>query len=185
MTISKLKVLGAALLACVLTLGGIQTLAQQQSRLLVSRPTGHFGQSAKDFAGVRTLKEAVEVLKQELTQNGKAEYAALLSEERVREAMRTAIRSVEASLDNTEQMHKGSKDHFIETAKPVLMKILEEGAWPPNCSFTSFTRLSATVGGKSITYDGFWLRLRVDTPKGKFGGFDLPILDMTYGRAGF
>jgi hypothetical protein len=51
-----------------------------------------------------------------------------------------------------------------------------------NCSFFGFYTLSSPVGGKSITYDGFWLRLLVDTPKGKFGGFALPILDMAYGK---
>jgi hypothetical protein len=41
---------------------------------------------------------------------------------------------------------------------------------------------NASEGDKAITYDGFWLRLQVDTPKGKFGGFALPILDMAYGK---
>jgi hypothetical protein len=63
------------------------------------------------------------------------------------------------------------------------MKILEEGTWPPNCSFSSFYTLGEKVGDKSVKYDGFWLRLRVDTssPKSAFAGFALPILDLAYG----
>jgi hypothetical protein len=52
--------------------------------------------------------------------DGNAEYAALLSVERVRESMRTGIRSVEAYLDKMEQVNTGSKGHFMETAKPVF-----------------------------------------------------------------
>jgi hypothetical protein len=67
------------------------------------------------------------------------------------------------------------------------MKIIDEGTWPPNCSFFGFYTLTSTVGGKSVNYDGFWLRLKVDTatPKAKFGGFALPIMDMAYGKLEF
>jgi hypothetical protein len=132
--------------------------------------------------GVRTLKEAVQVVKQDLIGKGKAEYAALLSEERVREAIRTGIRSVEARLDKLEQMNPGSKDHFIGAAKPVFMKIIDEGAWLRNCTFFTFYSLGSLIDGEAISYDGFWLRLQVDTPKGKFAGFALSILDMSYGK---
>jgi hypothetical protein len=59
-----------------------------------------------------------------------------------------------------------------------------EGAWPPSCSFFSVYKLNSLVGGKSVDYEGFWPRLRVDAayPKGKSKGSLMPILDITYGR---
>jgi hypothetical protein len=129
------------------------------------------------------LKEALEIVKQELIREGKGEYAPLLSEHRVREATRSGIRTYEACIDKSEQKSQGIKDHFM-ALKPVFMKIAEEGAWPPNCSFFGFYTInSRVVGAQDIRYDGFWLRLEVETPKpkGKFGGFALPILDIAYG----
>lgn len=128
------------------------------------------------------MKEAVETVKQELIRNGKAEYAALISEQRVREAMQKGIRAYEAYLDKGEQLNPGIKEHFLVAVKPIFMKIIEEGTWSPNCSFFHFYTLSETVGNKSLSYDGFWLRLQVETPKEKFGAFALPIIDMAYGK---
>jgi hypothetical protein len=148
---AALALVGAVAMLFGGLLKGAATLAQQQE----ARPTGNFGLSAEDFARVKTLKEALEVVKQELIRNGKPEYAALLSEKRVRESIRTGIRSVEAHLDKMEQLNPGSKGHFSESAKPVFTQILEDAAWPPNCSFFGFYTLSSPVGAKSITYNGF------------------------------
>jgi hypothetical protein len=106
----------------------------------------------------------------------------LLSEQRVRDALHAGIKTYEAYLDKAERVNPGSKEHFIGAAKPVFTKIIDEGTWPPNCSFFGFYRLTSTVGNESVNYDGFWLRLKVDTPTEKFGGFALPIIDLAYGK---
>lgn len=97
--------------------------------------------------------------------------------------MQTAIRAYEAHWDGPKPIDPDSKEYFNTSAKPVFMKIVEEGSWPPNCSFFGFYRLNSAVGNKSVNYDGFWLRLTVDTPKAKFGAFALPIIDMAYGKS--
>jgi len=186
MSLAKLKIAATALLVTGLVVGGAGVLAQQQQKtrsedLQWSR---EFRLTDKHFEGIKSLKEALEVVKQELIRNGKAEYAPLLSEQRVRDATRSGIRNYEVYLDKAERQVAGSKGYFIEV-KPVFLKIAEEGAWPPNCSFFGFYSInSSVVDGKSIMYDGFWLRLKVNTlkPKQKFGGFALPILDMAYGK---
>src|SRR4051794_32163354 len=99
--------------------------------------------------------------------------------------MQTAIRAYEAHLNEAKQINPGSNEYFNDTAKPVFMQITEEGIWPPNCSFFGFYRLNTTVGGKPIKYDGFWLRLTMGTPKGKFGAFALPIIDLASGKVEF
>src|SRR4051812_38567088 len=63
-----------------------EVLAQAEKTRRDSEPPGGPGLSAKDFVGVRTMNEAVQIVKQDLIGKGKAEYAALLSEERVRGA---------------------------------------------------------------------------------------------------
>jgi len=184
MSLAKLKIAATALLVTGLVVGGAGVLAQQQKKtrsedLQWSR---EYRLTDKDFEGIKSLKEALEVVKQKLIRNGKAEYAPLISEQRVREATRSGIRNYEPYLDKAERQNAGSKDYFIEV-KPVFMKIAEEGAWPPNCSFFGFYSLnSRVIEGKSAMFDGFWLRLKVETPKGKFGGFALPIVDMAYGK---
>jgi hypothetical protein len=149
------------------------------------RPPGQLDLSEEDFQDVTTFEEAVEVVKRELIREGKAEYAALLSEQRVRLAVQTAIQAYEGYMDDANQTNSGSKEYFNGTVKPVFIELLAKGTWPPNCAFFGFYTLSSAVGGKPVSYDGFWLRLKVVTPKGKFGAFALPVVDMAYGRSEF
>ena len=88
MFLTRLKVVAAALLMAGVIVGGAGVLAQQgRARPPIRQPDGfHF--SPEDLAGARSLKEALEIVKQELIREGKAEYAPLLSEERVRKATR-------------------------------------------------------------------------------------------------
>jgi hypothetical protein len=134
----------------------------------------------EDFRGVKTLQEAVEVIKDRLKQDGKSEYAALLSEERVRQATSTAVQSYEALLDTGKIQRVGSKEYFQKEVKPVCMKVADKGDWPEGCSFFSFYTLSDQRDGRNIAYDGLGLRLQIDTPNSK--GFALPIIDLYFGR---
>jgi hypothetical protein len=134
--------------------------------------------SEADFAKVKSLKDAVELVQRSLKDDGKADYAALLSEDRVRQAIRTAIQSYEAGLDVRERQTPGSKEYFRNEAKPVFEKIADKGEWPAGCSFFSFYKLT----DRGICYEGLGLRLQLDTPKAQFKGFALPVLDVYFGR---
>lgn len=140
------------------------------------------GLTPADFEKVKTVKEAVEVVKARLIQDGKPEYAALLSEERLREAIRTAVESYEARQDAAEKRNAGSKEYFQKEVKPVFLKIADKGRWPEGCSFFSFYKLTDRRDGRNIAYDGLGLRLQVATPMAKFKGFALPIVDLYFGR---
>lgn len=135
--------------------------------------------SPKDFEGIKSLKDAIEVVKERLKHDGEAEYADLLSETKVREAVRTAVRSYEALLEKEEKRHPGSKEYFEKEVKPVCQKIASTREWPPDCSFFSFYSLG---GGNGIVYDRLGLRLRIETPKAKFQAFALPVVDLYLGR---
>lgn len=135
------------------------------------RPSG-------DFAKAGNLREAVEIAKFRLSLDSKPQYAALLSEELVKEAISNAIKGYEAILEKDEKRTPDSKKHFYLEVKPILVKIQKEGAWTENCSFTWFFGLKE----KDITYPGLGLRLFVDTPSGIYPGFALPIIDLYYGR---
>jgi hypothetical protein len=128
-----------------------------------------------DFEGIKSLKDAIEVVKERLKKDGKPEYAALLSDTRVREAVRSAVRSYEdLYLEKKEKQNPGSKEYFEKEVKPVCQKIASTGEWPPSCSFFGFYRLGI--------YDGLGLRLRIETSQAKFQAFALPIVDLYFGK---
>lgn len=150
--------------------------------VLLLGPQADQGLIPADFEKVKTVKEAVEVVKARLRQDGKPEYAALLSEERVREAIRTAVQSYEARQDEADKRNAGSKEYFQKEVKPVFLKVADKGQWPEGCSFFSFYKLTDRDGRNDIAYDGLGLRLQVATPMAKFKGFALPIVDLYFGR---
>jgi hypothetical protein len=131
-----------------------------------------------DFSKAENLCEAVEMAKSRLTLESKPQYAALLSEDLVKEAISNAIKGYEVILEKSGEKNPGSREHFQLEVKPILVKIEKEGAWTKNCSFTWFYGLKE----KEITYPGFGLRLSVNTPGGIYSGFALPIIDLYYGR---
>lgn len=138
--------------------------------------------SPKDFQQAKTVGQALEVVRQSLTRDAKSEYVPLLSEERVREAIRTAITSYESHIEKDEQKRPGTKKYFTDVLKPIYLKIADEGKWPENCSFFSFYKLTAKRDGRQISYDGLGLRLQVETPGESFKGFAIPVVDLFYGR---
>jgi hypothetical protein len=105
-----------------------------------------------------------------LIANGKAEYVALLPEDRVRSAIRTAIKSYE--------VQEANDDYFDTRIKPVCLDVAINGAWPGSCSFMAYYQLTEA----EMTYEGLLLRLFVATPDAQFEGFALPIFDGLYGR---
>lgn len=123
-----------------------------------------------------SLGQALELFRKKLEEKGMCEYAALLSEDRVRNAIHTAIRSYEA-VERFE--HGGGTDDYFEALiKPICLEIANNGVWPQGCSLRAFFKL-VELG---ITYDGLGLRLQVDTPGAEFECFALPVLDLFYGN---
>jgi hypothetical protein len=163
-------------------LGGIRVGVTVAVVLLFCQCGNCEGVNREDFQGVKTLKEAVEVVKERLKQDGKPEYAALLSDERVRQATGTAVQSYEALLDEAETRNAGSKEYFQKEVKPAYLNVADKGEWPENCSFFSFYTLRDRRDGRDIAYDGLGLRLQVATPNAKFKAFALPIVDLYFGK---
>jgi len=133
------------------------------------------------FKNVKTLKAAVEVVKERLKRNGKPEYAALLSEIRVQEAIHTAVKGYEGLLEKLEKRNAGTTEYFQKEIEPICLKIADKGEWPQSCSFFAFYALTDM---RQVAYDGLGLRLQIDTPQAKFEGFALPIVDLYFGRPG-
>lgn len=145
--------------------------------LVIGRTTND-GRSEDDKP--TALKTEIERFQQKLKKDGKPEYVALLSEERVRAAIRTAVNSFEKNrMEKDEKAAPGTKAIFLKV-KPAYLQIAEKGELPKDCSLSGFYTL---VDDHDIRYDGLGLRLTIHTPSEKFAGFDLPILDLFYGRS--
>lgn len=135
--------------------------------------------SRQGYENVTSLKDAIDVVKKQLTLDGKPEYAALITEDRVRDGIRTAIKSYEALPAKDGMPAVGTTDRWLKEIKPLCLKVADNGEWPPDCAFDGFYRL---VDRKQIPYDGLGLRVFVGTPKAKRAGFALPIVDLYFGR---
>lgn len=142
-------------------------------------PPGSDFSEASDYATAKTLKQAIDICKAKLDARGKPEYSALLSEQRVREAIRVGLKSYEVGPNKLKDNPEGHAKYFDEVVKPVYLKIAKDGVWPENCHFSYFFALSDKNG---VSYDGLGLRLLVSTPGENFHGFGLPVVDLFYGR---
>ncbi|MBV9850256.1 MAG: hypothetical protein JO250_11325 [Armatimonadetes bacterium] len=121
-----------------------------------------------------TLQPAIEALHQQLAQDGKAQFQALITEQMVREAIRTARMSyVRYGLA------VGSEAYVHKTLFPLFDRIAEDGQWPSGVEFSPFYELTDEHG---TTYKGLGLSLEISTPDEPYRGFSLPILDVWYGR---
>ena len=119
-------------------------------------------------------------MKRRLEKEDRSAVANLLTEENVRGAIRKAILGWEAFLKEKGDATPRMREQFEQAVKPVLVEIAEHGSWAEGCSFTSFSLVDDT----RISDGSFAIRLVVETPKQKFSQFDLPILDVQYGRFG-
>jgi hypothetical protein len=135
--------------------------------------------SQEGYEKVKTLKEALNVVQAQLTADGKPEYAALLTEARVRESIRTAVKGHDAILDRHGDRRELVKDRWQKHLKPVYLNIAEKGEWPPGCAFDGFYALLDELG---VEYDGLSLRLRLGTPDSPDTRFALPVLDLYFGK---
>lgn len=131
-----------------------------------------------EYKTAKDLNQAVKICKQQLMKDGKPEYAALLSEQKVRQAIHSAVISYEKLLASKDGQALDAK-YFHDMIKPICLKIANSGLWLRNCSFTKFYLLTDKSG---FAYECFGLRLEISTPGAKGDGFGLPILDLYYGR---
>jgi len=136
-----------------------------------------------DFKGIKNASDAVKLAQKHLVDAGKPEYAALLTEERVRAAVKNAVKSYElTAMEITDKRFPGTREHFEMEIKPVCLKVAEKGEWPAGCSIDAYFTLTDERNGEKITYDGMGLALQIETPNSKFKGFALPVLMLFYGR---
>jgi hypothetical protein len=149
-------------------------------RRLMSELRGYGGPltAGQGYDKCTTLTDAVQLAKGQLAQDGKREFAALLSEDRVLAAIQTAIKREDMTIDSEEKQSSASKEYWQNVVKPIYLSIVQARKWPADCSFDGFYQL--TDG--PITYDGLGLRLTIKTPNGKFNGSSLPILDLFFGK---
>ena len=147
--------------------------------LTAASATGQQNLSERGYEKVKTLKEAIEVVKAQLTADGKPECAALITEERMCEAIRTAVRGYDAILTRLGNRPELVKDRWQKELKPMYLSIADKGTWPADCAFGGFYRLTDELG---VTYDGLGLRLRVGRQAQPPRVFGLPVVDLYFGK---
>ncbi len=143
-----------------------------------------------DYSRAGSLEGAVEICRRSLAADGREDYARLVTEERVRAAIRVALESYKYVLEKRsmtygedfpwvrdKEVEKQARN-FEEVVKPVYLGIAEEGSWPPGSSFFYYL---FRVDDNLVRYDCLGLRLQIETPGAMFQSFALPILDLYYG----
>jgi hypothetical protein len=125
----------------------------------------------------KNLADALGQCRKKLEKDGRPEYAALVSEQRVKDALKQAVTGYESWLKANPGPPGGDPKYVADAVKPVAMKILEAGEWPDGCKLSWFPDV---LEGRPK--EGFHLRLEVKTPDAKFKGFAFPLLDLSFGR---
>ncbi len=149
------------------------------------------GLQRADYSRAGSLKEAVEICRRSLEADGREDYTRLITEERVRAAIRVALESCKHVLEKRskpygddyswvrdKEVEKEAR-HFEDVVKPVYLGIAADGSWPPG---TPFVYYLFRVDDNLVRYECLGLRLQIETPGTMFPGFAVPILDLYYGR---
>jgi len=125
-----------------------------------------------------TLADAVKLAQGQLAQDGKREFAALLTEEKVRSAIIASIKRTDAHCKKYEE-GVAFNDYWRSVVKPKCLEIVDTDRWPGDCSLDGSYGVIDTNG---ISYEGLELRLNIKTPSSsKYPGFYLPVLDLFFG----
>ena len=144
-----------------------------------------------DYSRASSLKEAVEICRRSLEADGREDYARLVTEERVRAAIKVALECYKHVLERKSmpygEDYPWARDkevlkqarNFEDVVKPVYLDIADNGSWPRGSSFFHYL---FRVDDNQVRYDCLGLRLQIETPGGMFHGFAIPILDLYYGR---
>lgn len=173
---STTAILGVIALA-VLLLEGAAAGEQNPPQVVGFQRTAVLRESG--YENVKTLREAVDVLRSQLTEDGKSEYAALVTEQRIRDTIRTAVESNDSVLEDHDKRNPGVAEYWRTHIRPVYLNLAETGEWPAHCAFTRFYGLCDARG---VGYEGIGLRLELKTPAVVGGlGFALPVVDVWFG----
>jgi len=125
------------------------------------------GLSRMGYERVNNLDEAAALLRSQLIADGKPEYALLLNNDRLRDAIR---QMAETFIPRTNK-----EAEWEDKIRPTCLKMANEDYWPSGSSFDGFYLLKQG----NVTYDGLGLRLNV-------GGATfnmLPVVDVWYGKS--
>jgi len=149
----------------------------------LGRVEGDEFRATEHFKKAMTIEEAIDIMHAQLRTDRKPEYVGLLSSARTRAAIKTAVQSYEVNaLAVSERRFPGTRQHFEDNVKPVMLKIADDGIWPEGCSIHAYYRLVEKRGDAEITYEGIGVGIQIETPTAKYKGFALPILTVFYGR---
>lgn len=146
-------------------------------------PAGDLRKS-EGYAAAKSLREAVQIARRPLADDRAKDHPydallILLTEERVRQAIPSAMKGYESDEERHPDAHPAtSRDYYRSSIKPRLSKIAKEGAWPPDSYFTYFPTMYEKNG---ITYGGFSLQLVIGTPGEKYLYFALPLISVVFG----
>lgn len=147
--------------------------------------------SGGDYSRAKSLKEAVQICRRSLEADGREDYATLVTEDRVRSAIKVALESYKHVLEKRSLTYgedypwvrdkevEKQAGNFEEAVKPVYLDIADNGSWPQG---TSFFYYLFRMDDNGVRYDCLGLRLQIETPGAMFQGFAIPILDLYYGR---
>jgi hypothetical protein len=130
----------------------------------------------KNYDKCKNLAEAVHLVQGRLTTDRKREYAELLSEARVRMAIKDAIANMDKMMKNEKDV--AVVEYWENVAKPIFVDIVKNGTWPAGATFDGFYGATNEKGHS----DGLGLRLNIVTPDAKFTNWGLPIVDLYFGR---
>ncbi len=143
-----------------------------------------------DYSQAGSLEEAVDICRRSLAADGREEYAPLLTEERVRAAIKVALESHRHVLERQvlaygpdypwardKEVEKRIR-HFEDVVKPVYLGIAENGSWPPGGVFAYYL---FRIDDNLVRYECLNLLLQIETPGTMFHGFGLTIIDLYYG----
>ena len=145
------------------------TPAQQQPAPARTKTVG-------SYAEAKTLSNALPLLKQQIADDHKMsltlkkQLAPLLTEQAVKQKIRSALSDYEAKITEAEE-----KTYFQKTIAPVYQRIAQTGKLSKGATFRYFSRLESANG---TAQEGIGLRLEVKTPGAKYAGFALPIIDI-------
>lgn len=144
----------------------------------LTRELQAFGGSLFDSGGwneCTTLAEAVRLAQGKLSSDGKRDYAALLTEARVRQAIKSAIVCMDRHATEDAYPPAIYKDWRI--AKRTYLDIVNTSNWPPGATINGFYGFS-----DNVNYDeGLGLRIRIPI-QGNLQIHELPILDISLGH---
>lgn len=142
----------------------------------------------KPYQQARTLPEAIEVLKTQLTEADMTEYLPLLTKESVKSAINGSVDSIEANheiiikrakTDAELQAAHRTEKNFRELCEPIFRHIADSGKWIP-ASYFSFVRKEEKYAGVSIN-----LHISAEheiAPGQMADGYAIPILRVDYGK---